>query len=220
MNGIYVVDTNDALCEEAYASISAAAARWFGVELVVVSLTESELHPACWKLLAFEFPGLAASEYERLMILDADTVISAQAPNPFDLFPEDKLTVVTDRQTHQPARDKAEADEWRIVTVLERPSNYFNTGMMIASRAHQPLFELAYGLCEQYPSLSWHDQTPLNVVMSQHQHLLNYTDQSWNFHNPNKRLPNWQNMAETKQNIYHFPGNPDRLKLISEVQWA
>lgn len=211
MNTVVVVAANDSLCYESMASIHDAAQRWNAM-LDVVTGAESPLHPACWKLLVFERPNI-----DRVMIIDADTLIHGSCPNPFDEFPEHQLTVVTDRQTHQPHRDKAETDEWECVTGIRfKPTNFFNTGMMVASRAHQLLFAEAFSICEKFPTLSWHDQTPLNVVMQDHPELVNYTDQSWNFHNPNLRLPNWRQM---QKNIYHFPGNPDRMRLIPEVQW-
>jgi len=211
MNAVFVVATGDALSPTSRESISAATRRWH-CALEIIEKSVSTLHPACWKLLVFDKPDV-----ERAMILDADTVVHSKCPNPFDSFDPKMLSVVSDRQTHQPARDRAELDEWAIVAG-ERvaPAQYFNTGMMVAYRSHAALFAGAYDLCEKFPGLAWHDQTPMNVVMSRHLEILNYVGQSWNYHNPNLRNPTWRQMFA---DIYHFPGNPDRLKLISEVQW-
>lgn len=212
MNGIFVVNQGGCLQPNALASMKAAADRW-GVVLHIMEENSSALHPACWKLLAFE-----ETSFDRLLILDADTLINSTCPNPFDEFTEDKLTVVSDRQTHQPARDKAELDEWEIVSGKRvNPGRYFNSGMMVASREHhEPYLRAAYALCLIHPHLTWHDQTPVNVVMNDHSDVLSFADETWNFHNPAGRIPDWQNM---KKNIYHFPGNPNRNHQIAETKW-
>lgn len=211
MNTIFVVATGDALCDESLESMIAASKRW-DCALEVMRENASALHPACWKLLVFDKP-----EIDRVLILDADTLINSICPNPFDAFPPEKMTVVSDRQVHNPARDKAEVDEWEIVTgERKRQPSYFNTGMMVASHVHKSLFNEAFRLCAQFPNLAWHDQTQLNAVMSRHPEVVNYVSETWNFHNPNWRSPKWREMFAY---IYHFPGNPDRLKLIPEVQW-
>jgi len=178
-------------------------------------LAGETLHPACWKTRAFQITGC-----ERLLVLDADAVISEIAPNPFDLSPQ-LMKVVSDRQTYNPARNKAETDEWEIVTGKRfEPANYFNSGMILASWLyHRDLFHEAYQLCRKFPHLCWHDQTPFNVVVQSDpfpDQTVAFIDESWNFHNPAGRLPDWQRM---KKFIYHFPGNPDRNQQIEQTLW-
>lgn len=212
MNGIFVVNQGGCLQPNALASMRAAADRW-GCALHIMEENSSALHPACWKLLAFE-----ETCFDRLLILDADAVVNETCPNPFEIFGLAKLIVVNDRQTHQPARDKAELDEWEKVTgIREKPDQYFNSGMMVTAREHHAeLFKLAYAHCLIHPHLTWHDQTPVNFVMSENRDVLSFADETWNFHNPAGRIADWQRM---KKNIYHFPGNPNRNHQIAETKW-
>lgn len=219
---IFVVNTNEALGANAQESLMSARDRW-QTPLVVCGNHTSTLHPACWKTMAFEIVEKASGPVERLLILDADLVVSAECPNPFELFGPEQLVVVSDRQTHNPARDKAETDEWQIVTGQRLiPPAYFNSGMMLASREHHgALFAQAAGLCERFPHLCWHDQTPFNVAVYQYQNDLRvfYADDRWNFHNPAERVRHWQSMNQNRKYVYHFPGNPDRQRQIQEVNW-
>lgn len=221
--GIFVVNANDQLQPNAHRSIAAAANRW-QCDLLVVQTSSSPLHPACWKTEAFE--RAAVYGIEQVLILDADIVVSAFCPNPFHFFAEfaGRMVVVNDRQTHNPARDKAEIDEVEIMTgARTRLENYFNSGVILADVAyHRELFASAARRCEAFPHLCWHDQTPFNVSANVTldstgvRSNLHYADETWNFHNPAGRIEGWQRM---KKFIYHFPGNPDRNKQIEQVDW-
>lgn len=220
---IFVVNIRGALDENSRESMRAAALRW-DVSMVECTDHESPLHPACWKTMAFStMEKIHGSAPRRILILDADMVVSSECPNPFEVFTEQTFAVVTDRQTHNPARDKAETDEWEIVTgKREKIPFYFNSGFILASyRHHVPIFNEAATLCEEHPHLCWHDQTPFNVSL----HLapvpiaVCQADMCFNFQNPCGRIRDWQDMRKSGQYIYHFPGNPDRNHQIKQVTW-
>lgn len=211
---IIVINQGDFLRQNSRDSIVAAAARW-GADLFILTHSDNSLHPACWKttlLATAREMGIA-----RIMSLDADVVVSAQCPSPFETFPADRMIVVSDRQTHCPARDKAEIDEVELVTCERRKmANYFNSGMIIASvDYHLKIFEVAAMTCEQNRHLCWHDQTPFNVAAERWSNL-EFVDETWNFLNPCGRIANWQQM---QKNIYHFAGNPSRHPQIAETNW-
>lgn len=215
-NAIFVINQGDFMQPVTRASINAAQERW-GCHLIEVKASDNTLHPACWKttlLATAKEMGIA-----RFMSLDADVVVAASCPSPFTQFADDKIIVVSDRQTHCPARDKAEIDEVEIITGYRtKLPNYFNSGVIVASAKnpqHYRLFEYASELCEQHRHLCWHDQTPFNVSLSQ-QAGVSFVDQTWNFLNPAGRIANWQQM---QKNIYHFAGNPSRHQQIAETNW-
>jgi hypothetical protein len=214
MNAIFVINQGGFMQPNAHASFEAARLRW-AVSLYEIEKLDNPLHPACWKTMLLDYAR--AHALERILILDADTVISVACPNPFTTFSEHLMVVVSDRQTHAPARDKAEIDEVEIITGQRRKlDNYFNSGMILASvNHHLKLFESARLTCEVWRHLCWHDQTPFNLVC-EHQPVLHYADEVWNFLNPAGRIPNWQQM---QKHIYHFAGNPDRNKQITETNW-
>lgn len=213
-NVIFVVNANNALRNNSAESIEAAALRWKCDQLIINS-SDCTLHPACWKTDALR--SSSHHGWERVLILDADTVVSSRAPNPFDV-PEHLMMVVSDRQTHNPARDKAEVDEWEIITGTRTvPARYFNSGMILAHvELHAALFKRAWDLAHDFPHLCWHDQTPFNVA-AQGFDFVHYADDAWNFLNPVGRIPEWRSM--TSKYVYHFAGNPDRHSQIGEVQW-
>ncbi len=214
MNAILTINLRDILLPNARASFRAAAARW-GCEYVEVTEWGNPQHPANWKCDAFDI----VPDAERLFIIDADAVISGLCPNPFTEFDPEDMIVVSDRQTHCPARLKAEQDEWGIVTGgASYPVLYFNSGVILASRAeHEEIFEEAAAYCARWPDLCWHDQTPFNVAVARRrQGNVRFADESWNFHNPAGRLIKWQGQ---ERHIYHFPGNPDRNAQIAQVRW-
>lgn len=221
MNTILTVNArifrDECLHDNSRRSFQAAASRW-GCDYFEWTKNTGRLghlHPACWKTMVFL--AIGPPGFERALIVDADAVISANCPNPFETFPEEQLTVVTDRQTPCGARDKAEADEWKIVTGRDKPpARYFNSGVILASAEHHASrFRVAMDLCEKFPDLCWHDQTPFNVAFEDYPQV-NFADATWNFFNPADRVPEWPRMVK---NIYHFPGNPARLTQIPNVLW-
>jgi hypothetical protein len=218
-NAIYVVNHREQMRPNARASMVAAAARW-GCRFAEITESANTLHPACWKADALEWA--AGEGVERVFILDADLVVSAACPDPFAMFGPEGLQVVSDRQTVCPARDKAETDEWEIVAGQRfKPPFYFNSGVILADVAeHRSLFSHVAQTCREFPHLCWHDQTPFNVV-AHHHHPESVAQMSdtWNFHNPARRLAGWADMRATGKFIYHFPGNPDRNLEIDQVRW-
>lgn len=216
---ILVVDVNGALGEDTRQSIDAAASRW-GARFLTIPASGSPLHPACWKTEAFTLT--APHGVDRLLILDADVVVSELCPNPFAFFPDPaRMVVVSDRQTHHPARDRVEADEWKRVTGADtRPARFFNSGFILADAGHHAgLFARAAELCRKFRHLCWHDQTPFNVAAQGFPNDLHFTDEAWNFLNPTGRLADWPDMERTGKFIYHFAGNPARNRQMAEVKW-
>lgn len=120
---------------------------------------------ACFDLLA---------RYERIMFVDTDVLISPDAPNLFDIVPEGRFGAYNVSR-HTAFHDKA------IVLIQERLRDigwrrvYFNSGVMVASRAHRPVFDpwdpdlpVWTAACETLPeSRTFSDQTYLNYKVQE-----------------------------------------------------
>lgn len=175
---LVTINYNDALGAVSRASMEAACGRW-GCELLVVSGPNHAIHgPQSMKTLVF---GEIGPELDEALVMDADTVIRGDAPNPFEYFPADKLVVVENGGARfgDDAQIKgAEQYEWQKVRqycldeLHQWPEHaplcrdiipYFNTGFIVARRArHAELFRQAELICRRDLGLGWCDQTPLN----------------------------------------------------------
>lgn len=216
MNAIYVINQGGMLQPNALASMLDAALRWNVDFREVTEMPDAgDVHPAIWKLSLLRQAETDGNT--RLLILDADTVISDKCPSPFTTFRREDLVVVTDRQVPHGPRDKAEVDEVEIVTGRRRLlKNYFNSGVVLADvETHWETFEVARVLADSWKHLCWHDQTTFNLAAEHCPHLT-YADTTWNFLNPAGRLPDWEKM---QKHIYHFAGNPDRNLHIQRTRW-
>ncbi len=129
---------NPRLCANSRASVMDACSRW-GCDLIEVnhSNTKLTLAPAAEKTKLFnEIDG------EHVLVLDSDIVINSTAPSPFELFPEDCMTVIqnaTPRHGQYGIVKQIEREEWSKVEgeygpVEYVPEHYFNTGVMLVKK--------------------------------------------------------------------------------------
>ena len=91
-----------------------------------------------------DFEKLAAyrllDEYERLLIVDTDVLITNEAPNILDVVPVLSFGAYL-VSVHTPMHDPAIALIQRTLRDIGWKRDYFNAGVMVASRAHQALFD-------------------------------------------------------------------------------
>jgi hypothetical protein len=81
------------------------------------------------------------NKYQRILLLDSDLIIREDCPNLFDIVPEDKLGVFNEKKYFQNSEKiKLEAQKYKF-EIKKITNDYFNTGVMVISRIHKPIFK-------------------------------------------------------------------------------
>jgi len=78
-------------------------------------------------------------EYHRILFIDTDILVSLDSPNLFDLVPTTKIGVSSEERYSMAGRDKTVTQE--ILGKVAWKNPYFNSGMMVLSREHKPVFD-------------------------------------------------------------------------------
>lgn len=103
------------------------------------------------------------NEYHRILYLDTDTIIREDCPNLFELVPPEKLGMFNEGEFADRTWHFSEAAKDFGVNIEKWNGDYFNTGVMILSRIHKPLFEKA----EQENIYHHYEQSLLNLRILQ-----------------------------------------------------
>lgn len=126
--------------------------------------------PHFQKLACYDILG----DHERLIFVDTDVLIAPDAPNLLDIVPPDQFGAYeVSRHTsfHDDAillvQDRLRDIDWR--------QDYFNSGVMVASRAHKPVFDPSdsdlaawNNVCSTLPEKkTFSDQTFLNFKVQE-----------------------------------------------------
>lgn len=99
--------------------------------------------------------------YDRVIFLDTDIIVRKHCPNLFDIVPENDLGVFIESKYDRYSPDVNH--QQRIVGIQKALGNifwnadYFNSGVMVLNKRHQPIFDLENGQI-----VDLHDQTQLN----------------------------------------------------------
>jgi hypothetical protein len=113
--------------------------------------------------------------YERVLFLDNDILVSPDAPNVFDLVP-DGVFAASSEETFSRVRLDIELTQ-QALGAIDWRSPYFNTGVMVASAGHRPLFDPVREELLQWNTFSmadarYHpageDQAYLNYLINAH----------------------------------------------------
>ncbi len=81
------------------------------------------------------------NKYKRIILLDSDIIIRNDCPNLFDIVPEEKLGAFNEKKYFTNSeKNKLEAIKYKI-NISKITNDYFNTGVMVISRKHKPLFK-------------------------------------------------------------------------------
>lgn len=233
-----VVNYNKILQANTADSMVAACQRW-GCNLIELSETnwQSNNSPMAIKTEVFRDLPLGGTHYQapdEVLVLDADTMISEACPNPFEVFPDEDLFIAVANGNVERFGDfsgikAGERAEWAKVfkwakriepSMPHEPNTYFNSGMMIARKnRHGHMFNRAFNLCQANLGLGWGDQTPLNWAAREMGIQVRLAAETWNFIHPHTLGPGWKDMERTGKFIYHFAGDPQRIKNIEQVKW-
>jgi hypothetical protein len=208
--------------------MQAAADRWGATFLEINEGCNPGIpvSPAALKCFCFQLSG--ADEF---FILDADVVVSAQCPNPFETFIGPELVAVQNgsaRFGDLPQIRGCECFEWeklkreepRLAQCVYTPGIYFNTGMILARRAHhKEMFDLIADIVKTDHGLGWNDQTPINMCALACGVKVRLASERFNYIHPCMLGGGWMNMNSTGTWIYHGAGEPDRINWLPKVIW-
>jgi len=109
-----------------------------GADLIVLSDAENMPSPHWIKFAIYEF---LKKDYDRVAFIDADILIRPDAPSLFDEVPEDKFGIFNEGRFTPRALCLYEVQS---VYGINLPNwnnlDYYNTGVMVVSRAHRHIF--------------------------------------------------------------------------------
>jgi hypothetical protein len=170
------------------------------------------------------------TQADAVFIIDADAIISAQCPNPFETLPEGMFSVVGLSQRIDPDGRLAWCGnefEWgkliKLPGVTPLAANgwrYFNSGMMMVWRTqHESVVNKAFELCHIPNDLGWIEQTPINYACKLLGVQMNYAEERWNYIHPMCLGPMWKTMRAYAAWVYHGAGDPSRISWLKEVDW-
>jgi hypothetical protein len=225
---LLTINFNHALCSNSRASMEAAAERWSAKFLEIDESCNPGIRvsPAALKCFCFELSS--ANEF---FILDADTVVSAECPNPFETFSGPELIAVANgserfgdlcqiRSCEEYEWNKLKAEEPRLSNAFRIPGQYFNTGMMLVKRAHhKACFDLIADIVKTDHGLGWNDQTPINMAVRALGIKVRLVDEKFNYIHPMMLGGGWLKMKSTGACIYHGAGEPGRELWLPRIIW-
>jgi hypothetical protein len=233
MDGLVTLNLGEYLCGNARASMIAAAKRWHADYVEILSPFRADLNPCYTKLSAFN----RLTSYGRIAYFDADMLIRADAPSPFDLLGENRLVAVKDISDARfpegsPIRDAIQAEAhipWHGVmeSLLRRGtsleaylSTFFNAGFLVYSPPRcRSIFEVAFSLIPEqrsrFAGIGRYEQALLNYLACGQEGVA-LVSEEWNYLCPDLssgRMDHW---------VYHFTGlNSKHIKpAIHSFPWA
>jgi len=220
-NALFVVNHNNVLAENSRESFKAASKRW---DCAYVECTghSSKYSPRIVKLKAFDI-----CPYERIMVLDADTIIREDTPNIFELTDPNMFYAVKNNQesaTEETTTNNSRIAKINIERILEKKivktpvnvrfisENFFNSGLFVIHRDHEEVLALAFYLFLNVHQDYWRDMIPLNLAVFSV--LGKYRGLEPTF---NRQFPVDSN--KMTDYIYHPAGQDDKYKLLEKVNW-
>jgi D-inositol-3-phosphate glycosyltransferase len=217
---LLTLNIGNVLRDNSRASFQAAARRW-NCDYIEVTEAHEGIHPHAMKLKAFDL-----CDADRVFYVDADAVISAGCPNPFETFPEDAFVAANNQQGHmtdscrRACADVISQDLLKISAELQEspishPQGFINSGMWLASRkAHLDILRKALEISIlMYGKTSWRDQSALNYTILRNGIPVLEAPPTWNY-----QFPPDTGSRPMEKFIYHWAGGEDRDQ-IDGVNW-
>lgn len=211
---LYTVNIGNVLGDNSRASFTAAAQRW-GCDYIEIIQPYGKHHPCCAKADA----TVKLKFYDYLMYVDADTLISDKAPNPFELCNPDVFYVVMDAQDQSVGPYWMDAVYRKPLDVCQKQTgwewawataDFFNTGVM--------LFPSSYAIREMFEAVLRH--LPENSTPHEEQAMINLC--AWMRGLPNFLPTKWNYIVPPSGPnpdafINHFAG--DAKPLLKNATW-
>lgn len=174
-------------------------------------------------------------QYDKIGIVDCDTMIHPDAPNIFDMYSDDEFCGVNDLCDLNWLLESISQRQWMFPDVKMNIFKYLNAGVLFFSNKHLHLFKKVLNL--YFENKDWIDnwkggggkeQTILNFVIQENDINVRLLEPSWNLlsiHRKNMFTHNWQlNLDHTPYfikyaHVWHFTGFPieDRVRLMQQT---
>lgn len=189
----------------------------FGLEPVVIKERRLHLKPNPWKprlgihMEKFQMADLF-DQYDRIAYLDSDVLIHPEAPDVFDEVDAGEIgCVFEDVGAEAWKRD----EEWQraeaLLGSLPGKHRYFNAGVLVFGKVHQPLFDLKHGI----PGGRWPDQTFLNYHSRKLGMAIRELPRAFNFL---PAFPDWQEASvRTEQYFVHYAGRKNKALMKADA---
>lgn len=202
---ISIVNIKNVLHELSRKSVIFTASRW-GCDFIEITASLPKMeHPAFLKLQC------NFTDYDKVLILDADTLIAPSCPNIFELFEGPAAVNGVHPNLVNYATLAKECDEELLFFGLTQKDLkfYFNSGVFLINNNCSTELEHAreiYRSCECIKKLRWWDQTIFNVAFKNKN--IEELPEAWNF------IPQGRDISNAF--IIHLAGTTNRTELISK----
>ena len=204
------------------------------VDFMLIEENDSRLGKPVWnKELVFE----KVTGYDKIGIVDSDTMIKWDAPNIFEMYDDEFCGVVDNSNLHwvyDSLKTRKETfEEFKDIDV--DIDEYINAGVLFFTKNHLSLFKnvLNFYLDNKEIIDNWNkgggkEQTILNYFLKKSKFKMKFLNPSWNLtaiHKKQMFVHNWQ-LDEDKNPffikygyLWHFTGFSveDRIKIMKQV---
>lgn len=161
-----------------------------GAEVVTLTEPLGNIEPHWYKTYPFRLLDHNEFEYDRVLVVDNDTLVHPDCPNFFDIVPEDEIGVVFDDTNFDWTIRSTDAYYKHVFSDFERfdTFEYFNSGFLVLSKQHKEVYDNIIDFVNtNYEKLNWvqenygvgRDQTPLNFLLRKYSKL-NYMSKRFN----------------------------------------
>jgi len=201
------------------------------VDFMLITEHDNRLGKPVWnKELIYE----RAKDYEKIGVVDSDTMIHWNAPNIFDMYDDEFCGVVDDINLRWLMDSLNVYNKFFPNTNIDI-DEYINAGVLFFSNQHLPLFKrlLNFYFENQQELDNWtlgggKEQTLLNFHLKESNYKRKFLEPSWNLMGLHKKqmfTHNWQ-LDEDKTpffvkygHIWHYTGFgiPDRINLMRQT---
>lgn len=218
-NIVYIVNINEPAYSQYCIKSWQVWAKENNSEVVVLTEPFSEIEPHWYKVFAYKLLESSNIEYNRILVVDNDTVVHPDTPNFFETIPEDKIGVVFDDVNYDWTIRSTDAYCKHVFTDYDRfdTFEYFNSGFIVLSRQHRDVYEKVIEFVfENYQQLNWvqsnygvgRDQTPLNFMLRAFSSGLKYMSKRYNLQGLlSKEIVDPKMLSEMAY-VYHYNAMP------------
>lgn len=233
---VSVLNIADVLTSKSRDSISAAASRW-GAEFVEIRHDNLPRRNDAWCLWFNKFSHIdVLSQFDRVLQIDADTLIRSDAPSPFDEVPAGKIGVVCDYQpemgwggeTAAFYRDRAGAGfyhsvgYWSVAMQMLPPPKeaYANAGFLLFDTevARQTFPEvMRWGATVGFRGVGISDQAIISILGHNGLLPLHWLPSQWNTTHYGRK--DKLKSPEMLTYVAHFCGQHAKKRRIRRTSW-
>ena len=180
-NVVFTVNVNDGQRDLSYAKYSISAWKTWckknGCEFVVLEEEFLNVRPHWYKTFVFKLLDDSGYDYDKVAVVDLDTIPHPDTPNFFDLV-DDEIGVVTDDGSFDWTIRSTEIYKKHLFSDLDDFNwyDYFNSGFLILNKKHKETYQKIIDfLFENKDNIEaiqntygvGRDQTPLNFLLRQ-----------------------------------------------------